>query len=293
MSPLYTIFRFKEGYIDFFEQYFKTIYWHQYLKNVANFGARFDRMNITSEDFMNLPIPFPPLAEQQRIADCLSNADKLIAVCNNELKLLKTHKQGLMQQLFITGMGGGNLLNINDIQNASCTKFRNTNIWEEKKLGEILTINSGHDYKHLSAGDIPVYGTGGYMLSVNKRLSDIDAIGIGRKGTIDKPLFLKAPFWTIDTLFYMTTKEGYDTQFIYYLSQLIPWKKFAEQTGVPSLTRSSIARISVIVPPFSIQKKIASYLLSIDKEIELLNENINLIRQHRQGIMQLLFSQAA
>ena len=57
MSPLYTIFRFKEGNIDFFEQYFRTNCWHQYLKDKANFGARFDRMNISSEDFLNLPIP--------------------------------------------------------------------------------------------------------------------------------------------------------------------------------------------------------------------------------------------
>ena len=45
------------------------------------------------------------------------------------------------------------------------------------------------------------------MLSVNDKLSDTDAVGIGRKGTIDKPLYLKAPFWTVDTLFYCTSKE--------------------------------------------------------------------------------------
>ena len=56
-------------------------------------------------------------------------------------------------------------------------------------------MNSGKDYKHLSRGSIPVYGTGGYMLSVSDALSyDKDAIGIGRKGTIDKPYILKAPF---------------------------------------------------------------------------------------------------
>ena len=100
MSPLYTIFRFKEGNIDFFEHFFYTNCWHQYLKDIANFGARFDRMNITSEEFMNLPIPFPPLAEQKRIAECFSSIDKMIAECNYKLELLKSHKKGLMQQLF-------------------------------------------------------------------------------------------------------------------------------------------------------------------------------------------------
>lgn len=107
MSPLYTIFRFKEGNIDFFEQYFKTNCWHQYLKDKANFGARFDRMNISSEDFMNLPILFPPLAEQQRIAACLSAADEMINATNGRLEQLKAYKKGLMQNLF-NQRGGGN-----------------------------------------------------------------------------------------------------------------------------------------------------------------------------------------
>ena len=71
-----------------------------------------------------------------------------------------------------------------------------TEDWEQPKLGEVVSVCSGKDYKHLDEGNIPVYGTGGYMLSVSEALSnDSDAIGIGRKGTIDKPYILKAPFW--------------------------------------------------------------------------------------------------
>lgn len=81
--------------------------------------------------------------------------------------------------------------------------------WKKKRLDEIIQLNSGMDYKHLEDGDIPVYGTGGYMLNVNKALSyNEDAIGIGRKGTIDKPFILKAPFWTVDTLFYAIPKKN-------------------------------------------------------------------------------------
>ena len=63
-----------------------------------------------------------------------------------------------------------------------------TDDWEQRKLGDVVDVRSGRDYKHLEEGDIPVYGTGGYMLSINEALSDDeDAIGIGRKGTIDHP----------------------------------------------------------------------------------------------------------
>ena len=74
-----------------------------------------------------------------------------------------------------------------------------------------------------------MYGTGGYMLSVNESLSNIDAIGLGRKGTIDKPQYLKAPFWTVDTLFYLTALDHHSILFLYYLMQLIPWKNMMNQ----------------------------------------------------------------
>ena len=62
-----------------------------------------------------------------------------------------------------------------------------TEAWEQRKLQDMIEVCSGRDYKHLEEGEIPVYGTGGYMLSVSEALSDEqDAIGIGRKGTIDK-----------------------------------------------------------------------------------------------------------
>ena len=91
-----------------------------------------------------------------------------------------------------------------------------TDDWEQRKLVDVVDVRSGRDYKHLEEGDIPVYGTGGYMLSVNEALSDDeDAIGIGRKGTIDNPYILRAPFWTVDTLFYAVPRDKYDLNFVF------------------------------------------------------------------------------
>lgn len=100
MSPLYTVFRFNDGYVPFYEQYFQTDIWHQYLKSIANFGARFDRMNITTDGFFNMPIVIPLLSEMKKIAECLSSLDQLISAEEKELESLKIHKKGLMQQLF-------------------------------------------------------------------------------------------------------------------------------------------------------------------------------------------------
>ncbi len=100
MSPLYTVFKFQQGHIAFFEQYFQTEIWHPYLKSIANFGARFDRMNITTDGFFNMPLFVPSIEEQQKIAECLETLDFLIAAETKKLESLKTHKKGLMQQLF-------------------------------------------------------------------------------------------------------------------------------------------------------------------------------------------------
>lgn len=126
------------------------------------------------------------------------------------------------------------------------------------------------DYKHLGEGDIPVYGTGGYMLSVDAALSeDKDAIGIGRKGTIDKPYILRAPFWTVDTLFYCIPKDGYDLDFTSCLFQNVDWKKKDESTGVPSLSKIIINNVETAAPSYDEQRKIGDYFKGIDNLITL------------------------
>ena len=145
-----------------------------------------------------------------------------------------------------------------------------TDPWEQRKLGELVDVCSGRDYKHLSEGTIPVYGTGGYMLSVNDALSyDRDAIGIGRKGTIDRPYVLKAPFWTVDTLFYAVPREKVDLNFAFDIFQNIDWKKKDESTGVPSLSKTAINDIDVLAPKHDEQQIIGQFFAAIDNLITL------------------------
>lgn len=108
------------------------------------------------------------------------------------------------------------------------------------------------------------------MLSVDKALSyERDAIGIGRKGTIDKPYILKAPFWTVDTLFYCIPKENYSLNFVHCIFQKINWKKKDESTGVPSLSKTIIKNIPEYFPSLSEQKKLGKFFSSLDDTITL------------------------
>ena len=127
------------------------------------------------------------------------------------------------------------------------------------------------------------------MLSVNDKLSDTDAVGIGRKGTIDKPLYLKAPFWTVDTLFYCTSKESSDVKFIYLLFQIINWKRYDESTGVPSLSKNTISSIKTYVPKVKEQDHISKLFFSLDNTLQLHERKCEELALIKQALLQKLF----
>ena len=142
--------------------------------------------------------------------------------------------------------------------------------WEQRKLGEIVDVCSGRDYKHLSKGPIPVYGTGGYMTSVSEGLSyEEDAIGIGRKGTIDHPYRLNAPFWTVDTLFYSLPNQGIDLDFTLCVFLNVDWKSKDESTGLPSLSKQAINETKIWVPSGAEQRAIGAFFSRLDDLITL------------------------
>lgn len=101
MSPLYTVFRFDSNNDVFYKHLFSSSLWHHYMYTVANYGARHDRMNITANDFIKMPLPVPCREEQQKITNFLSAIDQKIELVGTELKLAKTFKKGLLQQMFI------------------------------------------------------------------------------------------------------------------------------------------------------------------------------------------------
>ena len=204
---------------------------------------------ITKDELLAKNIMVPRYAEQQQIGAFFKQLDHLITLHQRQPFLHSTPEISLTVQL------------IHPFYTSS---------WEQRKLGELVDVCSGRDYKHLSEGTIPVYGTGGYMLSVNDALSyDRDAIGIGRKGTIDRPYILKAPFWTVDTLFYAIPREKVDLNYAFDIFQNIDWKKKDESTGVPSLSKTAINDIDVLAPKHDEQQIIGQFFAAIDHLITL------------------------
>ena len=173
-------------------------------------------------------------------------------------------------------------------------EFQGVEGWGEHKLKMLCEIGNGRDYKHLGAGNIPVYGSGGYMTSVDDFLYDGESVCIGRKGTIDKPMFLTGKFWTVDTLFYTHSFHNCLPRFLYLIFQLIDWHRYNEAGGIPSLSKTTIGDIKVLVPVekdgiLKEQQKIADCFSSLDDLIEATNRKIEALKEHKKGLMQRLF----
>nr|WP_231175557.1 restriction endonuclease subunit S [Helicobacter pylori] len=137
--------------------------------------------------------------------------------------------------------------------------------WQRVRLGDILTLKHGRDYKNFKLGNIPVYGSGGYMLSINNFLHNGESVCIGRKGTIDKPIYLNGKFWVVDTLFYSYLFKKSIPKFIFYAFSIIKWSNYNEATGVPSLTKMTISNIEILLPPLNEQIAIANILSGLNR----------------------------
>lgn len=208
--------------------------------------------------------------EQKKIIKMISNIEALVTLHKRKFEKLKQLQKSYLNESIFS--------------ESKCVPKRRfkgfIDEWEQCKLKDILKVNSGRDYKHLAKGDIPVYGTGGLIARVDDFLSNQPAVGLGRKGTINNPFFLEPPFWTVDTLFYLTSEKDNHINFIFYLLLRIRWKKYDESTGVPSLSKKTIENINVFSTKFEEQIKIA-------KILEKINDLINLHKHKHNAIKKL------
>ncbi|MBQ5857306.1 MAG: restriction endonuclease subunit S [Bacteroidales bacterium] len=310
MSPLYLIFGFHKGDINFYEYYFKSTHWHNYLKAKANYGARFDRINIATDDFMDMPMPYPSLREQKKIADCLSSLDKEIDTTKRKLEQLKEHKKGLMQKLFPAKS--------KTLPELRFPEFQNDGEWEVYALGQIfsritekntlnnqnvLTISaqygliSQYDYfnKNVAALDVSKYylvNKGDFAYNKSKSqgypYGAIKALKLYNQGVVS-PIYI---------CFRIKDNQNFSKVFFeyYFESELIHKEinsisqEGARNHGLLNIsTEDFFAKINLYVPSLTEQFKIANTLSSIDKQIAKYDEKIKALELHKQGLMQQLF----
>ena len=287
MSPLYTVFRFKNLKNDFYEQYFKTSLWHRYLKNVSNTGARHDRMSISNGSFMRMPLPYHTEKEQQKIADCLSSLDELIDAEGRKLAFLKSHKKGLMQKLF---PAEGNTM-----PEQRFPEFQNGKKWNVDSVSKIISTiappkkipSSGY---HVN-GKFPIIDQGQELIC--GWTNDADAVMQPKSKLLifgDHTCTLKLidrPFAQgADGIKILLTDKKIDADFLFHYLSFHSIKSDSYKRHFSELKEKTILFPSI---ESGEQQKIAACLSSVDELIHAQAEKMNALKEHKKGLMQGLF----
>ena len=251
--------------------------WHLWLASPSGAG-RNKTLNVGT--MLEYEFSVPKKAEQAKIAAFFDRLDGLIALHQRKYDKLCTVKKSMLDKMFPKPG-----------ETEPEIRFEGfTDPWEQRKFSDVVDVCSGKDYKHLKEGSIPVYGTGGFMTSVDEALSyDRDAVGIGRKGTIDKPYLLKAPFWTVDTLFYAIPKSDIDLEFVHCSFLNVVWKSKDESTGLPSLSKEAINETIALVPSFNEQSQLGEFFNNLDSLITLHQRKLELLRNIKKSLLDRMF----
>ena len=148
--------------------------------------------------------------------------------------------------------------------------------WTYKKLGEVADVVHGKNQKEVLSenGQYPIYGSGGNIMGyANSYLCEAGTTILGRKGSINNPLFIEERFWNVDTAFGIYAKKGNDSKYIYYFIKSIDWSEKNTGTTLPSLTQQVVKSVELPIPNFSEQKRIVSRLDAAYSHIDELKAN--------------------
>ena len=228
---------------EFCKHLFRGSVMRKQLKLTASGVTRF---NVSKAQFKRILIPIPPLAVQEEIVRILDKFTTLEAELEAELDCRKRQYEYYRNQL----------LSLDVINNKG-----NLNNVEVKELGEIVTIKNGKTYKHLSTGNIPVYGSGGIMCYVDQYVYNKPTVLIPRKGSLENIFYLDKPFWNVDTIYYTEIKDNIIMpKFLYHYLVTQHLEKLNLAGGVPSLTQKVLNKVLIPIPSLAEQQRIVSIL---------------------------------
>lgn len=245
--------------------------------------TRYDEMK-----FIFLAIP--PIQEQEAIANFLdektTKIDALVQTKAQQIEKLKELRQAKIHQAVTKGLDASAPTKDSGIEWIGEIPAH----WEVKRLKHLMRINNGLDYKHVQVDEgYPVIGSGGQFAYASNYLYDGEVLFLGRKGTIDKPLYFSGKFWTVDTMFYCVVNNKGITKYLYYFSTTIPFKYYSTATALPSMTQGDLNNHNIPIPPIQEQEQIVAYLDEvtgkIDQAIAQKQEQITKLKAYRQSLI--------
>jgi len=142
--------------------------------------------------------------------------------------------------------------------------------WEWTGWSDTLEIIGGKNQKNVVAddGEYPIYGSGGEMGRAKDFLCPAFTTIIGRKGTINRPLYIEEPAWNVDTAFGLASNESLDSKLLFYFCRSFNFLSLNRSTTLPSLTKRDLYTLKIPLPPLNEQKRIVAKLDALFTRID-------------------------
>ena len=137
---------------------------------------------------------------------------------------------------------------------------------------DVLIIKNGRNQRVVENpdGKYPIYGSGGIIGYADDYICEADTVIVGRKGSINNPIFVEEPFWNVDTAFGLVAKqEVLLPRYLYYFCCNYDFERLNKAVTIPSLTKSDLLKIEIVLPSLRIQEEVVNRLLKIEAVIQL------------------------
>lgn len=207
-------------------------------------------INLKLQNYINdLKIPLPPLAEQQRVAGILDEADQLRQL---NKQLIAKYEQ-LSQSLFLDMFGDVRV---------------NSKKWDIVKFEEIISLKRGYDLPHSKRikGNIPIAASTGVVGYHNEYKVKEGCIITGRSGSIGKVQLINTKCWPLNTSLYGYNNHGNNLVYLKFFVENFNLKRFSHGAGVPTLDRKLVHRELAPHPPIALQTQFAARVQLIEQQ---------------------------
>ena len=271
-----------------FSDYLNTVMNSSYYRNWC-YNVKTDAVNqsnINAQKLSKLMVPIPPLKEQERIVVEVAKWISLIDTIKNSKEDLQTTIKQAKSKILNLAIHGKlvpqdpndepaiELLKRINPDFTPCDNGHYTQLpegWAICKMKQITSITNGKSQKNVETlnGIYPIYGSGGVIGRANQYLCIAGSTIIGRKGTINNPIFVEEHFWNVDTAFGLKANDAILDKYLYYFCLSFDFSKLDKSTAMPSLTKTSIGNVLIPIPPYKEQERIVA---KIDMVLDTMNE---------------------
>ena len=307
MSPLYLVFKINAINKDYLNIFYKTNKWHKFMKLEGNCGARFDRLSISDDQFVKMPLTHPKdNSEQQSIASYFQHLDSLIQSTTKKIESLKQVKAASLQSMFPQ-----------EGETTPRVRFNGfAGEWEINSLSTFLTPSNlkNRDYKFTKEDVLSVSGEFGIVNQIAFQGCSFAGVSVANYGVVEHKdiVYTKSPLKTnpygiiktnegdagiVSTLYavYKCTNETNPTFVQYYFdldsrinSYLRPLVRKGAKNDMKVSAKDALLG-NVIFPTNEEQQKIASYFTTLDRQITLHTQRLEKLKQIKAACLDNMF----